>query len=112
MKITLAMTFITLLPTQGTIQMPFFGQRMAHIAANHLMLLTQNNAVTQIVRCRGVQIVPECPKCGDDMVKRRNASSGEEFWGCVMYPYCDGTVSINEPPAHPGYPDWAKDPNG
>lgn len=54
---------------------------------------------------------PECPECGEDMVKRRNRATGEEFYGCSMYPQCDGTVSINEPPQHPGYPDWAKDPN-
>lgn len=55
---------------------------------------------------------PDCPKCGDDMVKRRNSKTGHEFWGCTMYPQCDGTLAINEEPEHPGYPDWAKDPNG
>lgn len=48
---------------------------------------------------------PECPECGDDMVKRSNKETGEEFWGCVMFPLCNGTVSIAAP--HPGYPDWA-----
>ncbi len=54
---------------------------------------------------------PECPECGEAMVKRRNRTTGDEFYGCSMYPQCDGTESIIGPPDHPGYPNWAKDPN-
>jgi hypothetical protein len=31
-----------------------------------------------------------CPQCGDEM-ERRNGSKGE-FWGCVNYPGCRGTL--------------------
>lgn len=40
---------------------------------------------------------PECPSCGNTMVKRiarRSAKSGTEFWGCTKYPACKGTRSI------------------
>ena len=53
---------------------------------------------------------PECPECGEDMVKRRNKQTGDEFWGCPLYPQCDGTREICGEPEHPGYPDWARDP--
>ena len=52
--------------------------------------------------------IPECPECGEEMVKRKNRSTGDEFWGCPMYPQCDGTQRMDSPPKHPGYPDWAK----
>lgn len=35
--------------------------------------------------------VPECPKCGTQMVKRTNRRSHESFWGCPKYPSCRGT---------------------
>ncbi len=50
---------------------------------------------------------PECPECGEDMVVRRNGKTGEEFYGCSMYPHCDGTVSKES--IKPDYPDWASD---
>lgn len=53
---------------------------------------------------------PECPECGEEMVKRTNRNTGEEFWGCPMYPQCDGTRPIAAKPKH-NYPDWASDPN-
>jgi hypothetical protein len=34
-------------------------------------------------------IVPNCPKCGD-LMKKRKGKFGE-FWGCVNYPDCKGT---------------------
>ena len=47
---------------------------------------------------------PECPECGEDMVKRTNGETGEQFYGCPMYPQCDGTVAIDNTPK-PDYPD-------
>ncbi|MDH5822698.1 restriction endonuclease [Luteimonas sp. RD2P54] len=35
--------------------------------------------------------VPECPRCGAQMVERRNRSNGDLFWGCATYPGCRGT---------------------
>ena len=54
---------------------------------------------------------PECAECGEDMVKRRNKQTDEEFWGCPLYPQCDGTRESCSEPQHPGYPDWARDPS-
>lgn len=34
--------------------------------------------------------VPECPRCGAEMVKRKNRQSGSVFWGCSVYPMCRG----------------------
>ena len=40
---------------------------------------------------------PCCPKCGDDMTVRTVKSgprAGSQFYGCLSYPACKGTVSI------------------
>lgn len=40
---------------------------------------------------------PSCPTCGGAMVlriARRGMNSGENFWGCVTYPACRGTMSV------------------
>ena len=54
---------------------------------------------------------PECPECGGDMVIRKNRKTGEQFYGCSIYPQCDGTEQIQSAPKKGDYPDWAKDPN-
>ncbi len=51
---------------------------------------------------------PECPECGEEMVKRVNGNTQEEFWGCPLWPVCDGHRSMTP---KPDYPDWASDPN-
>ncbi len=51
---------------------------------------------------------PECTECGEDMVRRKNKTTGEEFWGCPMYPQCDGTESIESGVQKGNYPDWAR----
>ena len=35
---------------------------------------------------------PECPRCGTQMVERKNRQTGSVFWGCPMYPKCRGTI--------------------
>jgi restriction system protein len=37
---------------------------------------------------------PHCPRCGGAMVRRKARQSGSEFFGCVGFPRCRGTVSI------------------
>lgn len=32
-----------------------------------------------------------CPECGGKMISRKNASTGQRFWGCKRYPECKGT---------------------
>lgn len=34
---------------------------------------------------------PDCPRCGTQMVERKNRQSGSVFWGCSAYPRCKGT---------------------
>ena len=44
-----------------------------------------------------VPACPACPACGAAMKRRaakREANSGEEFWGCVQYPACRGTRNV------------------
>ena len=52
--------------------------------------------------------IPECPECGEDMVVRTNRTTGEQFYGCSMYPSCDETESIDGNPRKIEYPDWAR----
>ncbi len=38
-----------------------------------------------------------CPECGSEMVlrkARKGKNAGNEFWGCIQFPKCRGTVSI------------------
>lgn len=36
-----------------------------------------------------------CPRCDGLMVIRQNNSDGNKFYGCLNYPECEGTRSIN-----------------
>jgi len=41
---------------------------------------------------------PVCPKCSSEMKKRvarKGTNAGNEFWGCVVYPKCNGTRPID-----------------
>ena len=40
-------------------------------------------------------IAPNCPKCGTIMTLRTAKKTGKNFWGCPMFPKCNGTVWIN-----------------
>lgn len=40
---------------------------------------------------------PACPVCGSSMTKRtakKGANAGKQFWGCITFPKCRGTISI------------------
>jgi DNA topoisomerase-1 len=41
--------------------------------------------------CRNTKSIPlaTCPKCGGDVVARKNRGRGKEFYGCTNYPACD-----------------------
>jgi DNA topoisomerase-1 len=41
--------------------------------------------------CRNTKSIPlaKCPKCGGDVVARKNRGRGREFYGCTNYPDCD-----------------------
>lgn len=43
------------------------------------------------------QETPVCPKCGNNMVKRKalkGTNAGNSFWGCTTYPKCRGILAI------------------
>ncbi|MDR3247864.1 MAG: type I DNA topoisomerase [Treponema sp.] len=48
-------------------------------------------ACTGFPECRNTKSVPlaTCPKCGGDIVARKNKGRGKEFYGCTNYPECD-----------------------
>jgi DNA topoisomerase-1 len=48
-------------------------------------------ACTGFPECRNTRSVPlaTCPKCGGDIVARKNRGRGKEFYGCTNYPQCD-----------------------
>ena len=33
--------------------------------------------------------IPQCPKCGSDIIEKRGRKSGKIFYGCSAYPKCD-----------------------
>jgi restriction system protein len=37
---------------------------------------------------------PACPKCGGTMIRRINKTTKQEFWGCVTFPKCRGTLQV------------------
>ena len=38
---------------------------------------------------------PICQRCGSILVKRKNKTTGETFYGCSSYPRCKYTAQIN-----------------
>lgn len=38
--------------------------------------------------------VPQCARCNLPMVTRVNRATGEEFWGCQVFPMCKFTMSL------------------
>ena len=51
---------------------------------------------------------PECPECGEPMVIRKNKKTGEAFYGCILFPRCEGTRELRSEPVKQDYPEWAK----
>lgn len=35
-----------------------------------------------------------CPDCGGTLARRANNVTGAPFWGCVDYPYCEGSAQV------------------
>jgi DNA topoisomerase-1 len=57
---------------------------------------------TAYPKCRSIlpyndpnEVVPKCPECGRDMVKRRS-KRGNPFWGCSGYPECKHLIDIKD----------------
>lgn len=51
---------------------------------------------------------PYCPVCGARMKLRRPkaGASWQAFWGCVLWPDCDGTRQIKSDGKPEGDDDW------
>lgn len=45
----------------------------------------------------GMVIKKECPKCGSELIVRKNNASGDFFLGCSDFPKCRYTAEINTP---------------
>lgn len=43
-----------------------------------------------------MQLKKRCPRCGWEMVKRKNKENGSEFLGCTQWPTCQHTEPIPE----------------
>jgi hypothetical protein len=43
----------------------------------------------------GDEAAPKCPKCGGEMKRRTRRDGSGEFWGCIRYPECRGTIHIS-----------------
>jgi ssDNA-binding Zn-finger/Zn-ribbon topoisomerase 1 len=39
---------------------------------------------------------PACPRCGTEMVLRKNSTTGDPFFGCERFPSCRGTLPLDE----------------
>lgn len=67
------------------------GQSIELVSANLMLrLIAQTNADSASYSDE----VPNCPRCGSEMVKRsatRGSMAGSIFWGCPRYPACTGT---------------------
>ncbi|MBU5611679.1 restriction endonuclease [Geomonas azotofigens] len=53
-------------------------------------------------------VAPPCPKCGAVMqirVARKGANAGQKFWGCSIYPKCNGTQIVTVAGPTPTLPD-------
>jgi len=44
----------------------------------------------------GIQLEPKpcCPDCGAKMRLRRRHADGKPFWGCELWPECEGSLDI------------------
>ena len=40
------------------------------------------------------EVKPDCPRCGQEMVLRKNQKQGSQFWGCPGFPRCRGTRPV------------------
>lgn len=55
--------------------------------------------MSKVIDTRGNTMSPTCPNCGSSMVKRiakKGPNAGNEFYGCVNFPHCRGTRSIEK----------------
>lgn len=42
------------------------------------------------------KISPLCPRCGSEMILRKNNRTKQKFLGCLKYPACKGTITFNK----------------
>ncbi len=67
--------------------------------ATHLIPVSRSHSVAMVPSSLADDLgeIPDCPGCGDKMVKRMARKvpyNGKEFWGCQNFPRCCETISI------------------
>ena len=56
------------------------------------------SAADQMTVSEAGEVSPECPKCGNKMVKRQaRKKEGSLFWGCSQFPNCRQTLNFHPP---------------
>ena len=67
------------------------GKPLELVDGEALAKLVEGVQTTKAVQ--STTATPACPKCGGEMVQRiakRGANAGKRFWGCRLYPQCQG----------------------
>lgn len=79
------------------IQGAFRDLEEAHEAEQAAVFSKNGNGMVKSDKEEESEDFPTCPRCGGDMVVRvvRNGPrAGSSFFGCLAYPECKGTASI------------------
>lgn len=66
-----------------------YGRELLNLISDAQKTIPENNNISENEKT--------CPECGSEMVlrkARRGKNAGDEFWGCVEFPKCRGTVSL------------------
>ncbi len=66
-----------------------YGQELLKLISDAQKSTSESNQITESEKT--------CPECGSEMVlrkARKGKNAGNEFWGCVQFPKCRGTVSV------------------
>lgn len=73
------------------------GKPIKLVYGNDLLnLIESDQGKTDVSESEAVN-EQQCPECGSEMVLRkakRGQNAGNEFWGCIEFPKCRGTVNI------------------
>lgn len=69
--------------------------------SNYAMMLQEEQGLVMEADPEGP---PACPKCSVAMVERRNRTTGDKFWGCLLYPRCRETRPGADQAGYPRQP--------
>jgi restriction system protein len=71
---------------------------MVNRARQSIAAKSSQAAKVQLTVVPNAAIVPTCPLCNADMLKRtarKGNNAGAEFWGCLNFPTCRGVRPLN-----------------